>query len=138
MEDYTHKWICYLRGIDGENLSYLISKVVFHLHPSCGNPNREITAFPFEIQQMGWGEFEIQLDVHLTLPGYPIVNLVHQLKLHHTHTGSSQVSKKPLCSEAYDEFVFPNPDTKLMQLLKDRDHGGKQSSDMDEELAPES
>lgn len=40
MEDYTHKWICYLRGIDGENLSYLISKVVFHLHPSCGNPDR--------------------------------------------------------------------------------------------------
>jgi YEATS domain-containing protein 4 len=81
MEDYTHKWICYLRGIDGENLSYLISKVIFHLHPSCGNPVREINSFPFEIQQMGWGEFEIQLDVYLTLPEYPVVNLVHQLKV---------------------------------------------------------
>jgi hypothetical protein len=30
---------------------------------------------------MGWGEFEIQLDVYLSLPEYPVVNLVHQLKV---------------------------------------------------------
>lgn len=28
----THKWICYVRGVNNEDLSYLISKVEFVLH----------------------------------------------------------------------------------------------------------
>lgn len=30
----THKWICYVRGVNNEDLSYLIRKVEFVLHSS--------------------------------------------------------------------------------------------------------
>ena len=39
-DSYTHKWICYVRGHNNEDLSYLISKVVFTLHSSFTNPVR--------------------------------------------------------------------------------------------------
>jgi hypothetical protein len=39
-DSYTHKWICYLRGVNNEDLSYLIKKVVFVLHSSFQNPTR--------------------------------------------------------------------------------------------------
>jgi hypothetical protein len=39
-ESYTHKWICYVRGVNNEDLSYLIEKVVFNLHSSFTNPVR--------------------------------------------------------------------------------------------------
>ena len=34
-------------------------------------------------------------------------------QLHHTHTAGSQQSKKPLCSEVYDEIVFTQRDVRL-------------------------
>lgn len=37
-ESYTHRWICYVRGVNNEDLSYLIKKVVFKLHSSFQNP----------------------------------------------------------------------------------------------------
>ena len=63
-ENFTHRWICYVRGIGNEDLSYLIEKVVFHLHSSFQNPIKEIYKPPFEIQEVGWGEFEILIRIH--------------------------------------------------------------------------
>ena len=42
-ESYTHKWICYVRGLQNEDLSYLIEKVEFVLHSSFENPVRSTT-----------------------------------------------------------------------------------------------
>lgn len=39
-DSYTHKWICYVRGVNNEDLSYLLEKVVFTLHSSFTNPVR--------------------------------------------------------------------------------------------------
>ena len=44
-DSYTHKWICYVRGVNNEDLSYLIEKVVFTLHSSFTNPVR-CTGYP--------------------------------------------------------------------------------------------
>jgi YEATS domain-containing protein 4 len=41
-EGKTHKWVCYIRGVNGEDISYFIKKVVFSLHPSFPNPKRGI------------------------------------------------------------------------------------------------
>ena len=38
----THKWICYVRGVNNEDLSYLIEKVDFILHSSFEKPIRSI------------------------------------------------------------------------------------------------
>ena len=35
---------------------------------------------------------------------------IHIIQLHHTHSTGSQQSKKPLCSEIYDEIVFTQRD----------------------------
>lgn len=39
-ETKTHRWSIYLRGVDNEDLSYMISKVVITLHMSFANPVR--------------------------------------------------------------------------------------------------
>ncbi|GMF26743.1 unnamed protein product [Phytophthora lilii] len=39
-ETKTHRWSIYLRGVDNEDLSYMISKVVISLHVSFANPVR--------------------------------------------------------------------------------------------------
>lgn len=38
----THKWICYVRGVNNEDLSYLIKKVEFILHQSFDEPVKSI------------------------------------------------------------------------------------------------
>jgi YEATS domain-containing protein 4 len=39
-EGKSHKWCCYIRGYENEDISYYIKKVVFNLHPSFPNPKR--------------------------------------------------------------------------------------------------
>jgi YEATS domain-containing protein 4 len=87
-DNYTHKWICYVRGVNNEDLSYLIEKVVFTLHTSFTNPVRCTSSFhsevyrpPYEIQEVGWGEFEILVRVHFNHPDMPPVELPHMLKV---------------------------------------------------------
>lgn len=41
-ETSTHKWICYVRGVNNEDLSYLIRKVDFVLHSSFEDPVKSI------------------------------------------------------------------------------------------------
>lgn len=38
-------------------------QAVFNLHPTFPNPQREVTAPPFEIEEHGWGEFEVNVVV---------------------------------------------------------------------------
>ena len=38
----SHKWICYIRGLNNEDLSNIIKKVTFILHPSFANNIRSI------------------------------------------------------------------------------------------------
>jgi YEATS domain-containing protein 4 len=59
----THQWTLYLRGPNNEDLSLVISKVIFQLHASFAQPTRELTAPPFEVSERGWGEFEAQIRI---------------------------------------------------------------------------
>lgn len=92
----THKWTCYVRGINNEDISYYIKKVIFTLHPSFPNPKRGfnffffvnltihkvVDRFPFEIHEVGWGEFEIAIKVYFQDASEKPVDLFHTLKLH--------------------------------------------------------
>jgi YEATS domain-containing protein 4 len=46
-EYQTHQWTLFLRGPNNEDLSVVISKVVFQLHASFAQPVREFTAPPY-------------------------------------------------------------------------------------------
>eukprot|EP01017_Pseudomicrothorax_dubius_P007567 TRINITY_DN12369_c0_g1_i12.p2 TRINITY_DN12369_c0_g1~~TRINITY_DN12369_c0_g1_i12.p2 ORF type:complete len:233 (-),score=49.66 TRINITY_DN12369_c0_g1_i12:1447-2145(-) len=117
----SHKWVCYLRGLNGEDLSWFIDKVVFTLHPSFRNPVRTISSFPFEIQETGWGEFEIAIKIffkqdYIDQP----LEFFHGLKLYPTASNVTQSTKKPVVAENYDEIVFVNPSTAFVKLWEEK------------------
>lgn len=60
----SHRWSVYVRGATNEDLSGVIKKVVFQLHPSFNNPVRVVESPPFELSECGWGEFEIAISLH--------------------------------------------------------------------------
>ena len=62
-EYHTHEWTLFLRGPNNEDLSGVISKVVFQLHASFAQPLREIETPPFTVTEKGWGEFEAQIKI---------------------------------------------------------------------------
>ena len=62
-EFQTHEWTLYVRGPNHEDLSVVISKVVFQLHASFAQPVRELARPPFQVTERGWGEFEAQIRI---------------------------------------------------------------------------
>lgn len=107
----SHRWTLYVRGAQGEDLTHFVSKVVFRLHESFQSPIRELTVPPYELTEVGWGEFDIAVTVHFSDDCMaPPLELVHKLKLYAEHDPTGQAStKKPVVSESYEEIVFSEP-----------------------------
>lgn len=88
-------------------MSYCVEKVIFHLHSSFDDPVRgesawgrrggsgprpvrsprpaavtEVSEFPFELKETGWGEFDLVFRVLFRSPGIPPVDIMHRLKLY--------------------------------------------------------
>uniref|UniRef100_A0A803NCI6 YEATS domain-containing protein n=1 Tax=Chenopodium quinoa TaxID=63459 RepID=A0A803NCI6_CHEQI len=63
-ESQSHKWTVYVRGATNEDLSVVVKRVVFQLHPSFNNPIRVVDSPPFELSECGWGEFEIAISLY--------------------------------------------------------------------------
>ena len=104
-------------------------QVVFRLHESFQSPIRELTVPPYELTEVGWGEFDIAVTVgawglhklgcrpgcvwspniwHVALQVHfsddcmePPLELVHKLKLYAEHDPTGQAStKKPVGAAA--------------------------------------
>eukprot|EP01138_Halocafeteria_seosinensis_P004895 gb/GECG01005006.1/.p1 GENE.gb/GECG01005006.1/~~gb/GECG01005006.1/.p1 ORF type:complete len:337 (+),score=60.51 gb/GECG01005006.1/:1-1011(+) len=103
-KEHSHRWKAYVRGADGRDISYAVRAVVFKLHPSFANPDREVTSPPFELNETGWGEFDLHIKIFFhDLNAKPITRK-HTLRLYHN---GGQISKEaPVVSENYDEIVF--------------------------------
>ena len=72
----------YVRGLDHEDLTPFIEKVVFVLHDSFPNNVRSVEKHPFVLEEMGWGEFEILIKIHFKQEYSKFsVNLSHMLKV---------------------------------------------------------
>ena len=95
-----------MRGANNEDISYFVKSVVFTLHPTFENNVRTIEHPPFEVQEQGWGEFDIGVKIQFVDSSEKPVEIQHLLKLFHEDKATSQPSKRPLVSEQYDEFVF--------------------------------
>ncbi len=72
----THSWTVFVRGPYNEDLSYMLRDVEFHLHESFEQPVRVVRQPPFEVTEVGWGEFEIRM----VRGGAPVV-VVHSAGL---------------------------------------------------------
>ncbi|KAE8915821.1 hypothetical protein PF005_g14491 [Phytophthora fragariae] len=107
-ETKTHRWSIYLRGVDNEDLSYMISKVVISLHVSFANPVRVLTEPPYEVTELGWGEFETRIQIYFHDPTERPISIIHLLVLYPPNSQPAS-TKKPVVSEFYDELVFNEP-----------------------------
>ena len=118
-ENTTHKWCVYVRGVNNENISNFIKSVQFTLHSTFPNNVRVVNKWPFELYEMGWGEFDIKIKIELIDESVKPIELTHALKFYN-QPHQSQSSKKPVVSENYDEIIFVNPKPEILeQLLKD-------------------
>ncbi|VAI69653.1 unnamed protein product [Triticum turgidum subsp. durum] len=106
----SHKWTVYIRSATNEDLSVIVKRVVFQLHPSFTNPTRVVEQPPFELSESGWGEFEIAITLYFHSDVCEKrLDLFHQLKLYPEEDAGPQSTKKPVVVETYDEVVFPEP-----------------------------
>ena len=68
---------------------------------------------------MGWGEFDIKIQIQLVDETVKPIDLVHSLKFYNQPHQSGS-SKRPVVSENYEEIIFVNPKPEILeQLLKD-------------------
>lgn len=102
---HTHKWAVYLRGVDGQDLSVYIAKVEFKLHESFAEPVRAITKPPFEVNETGWGEFEIAIRISFNDPNEKILTVSHHLQLHPANLPDQSKGLNNVVSEHYEEIV---------------------------------
>lgn len=93
-EFQTHEWTLYLRGPNQDDLSLVVSKVVFQLHASFAQPIRELPQPPFEVTERGWGEFEAQIKIHW-----------------------KDVTEKPTVVSTYLLFLFQNILYRTIQMI---------------------
>ena len=115
-EHATHRWTLYVRGPNGEDPSYFISKVVFYLHESFAQPVREIHEPPFEVSEMGWGEFEARIRIYWKDEDEEAIDFMHTIKLYPKGQVAPSV-RKPVVHEFYDEIVFTNPSPDFLQAV---------------------
>lgn len=78
---HTHKWCCYVRGVENEDISRFVKIVEFVLDKdSFKEPEIRIMTPPFEIHQTGWGEFSI--GVNLYFHDESLAPIKHYKQLH--------------------------------------------------------
>jgi len=110
--DHTHRWKVFVRGINNEDVSYWLRKVQFKLHDTYANSVRMIEAPPFEVEETGWGEFEIAIKFYFTPDsGEKPQQIWHGLKLH-PYVGDVERQKRErtrVDSVCYEEVLFSEP-----------------------------
>ncbi|CRG93391.1 gas41 homologue, putative [Plasmodium gallinaceum] len=102
----THKWTCLLRCPNSSDISLFINKVVFELDPSFIYPKRVYTQPPYEVNEIGWGEFYLQVKIYFADSTLPPVNIMHFVKL---NTDSDSTHCPCVVNETYEEIIFKNP-----------------------------
>lgn len=105
----THKWCVYVRGNNNEDLSNYIKEVSFTLHSTFPNNVRTVSTQPFELYELGWGEFDIKIQIFLHDPVLKVIEYIQPLKLYPYFSHTAHSSKKPVLSESYDEIIIINP-----------------------------
>ncbi|KAJ2381791.1 NuA4 histone H4 acetyltransferase complex and the SWR1 complex subunit [Coemansia sp. RSA 2559] len=117
--EHTHKWTVFLRGPNGQDISYFIHKVEFKLHETFVNNNRPFKTPPYEITETGWGEFEVITKIYFPpASGEKPISLYHMLKLYPPDSlGQTWPKGKPVNNFFYDELIFSEPTEEFFDML---------------------
>ena len=118
--EHTHQWSVFVRGVDGEDISYWLRKVQFKLHETYPNSLRTIEAPPFEVTETGWGEFEVQIKMYFVPEAAEKPQtLWHFLRLH-PWQGDLELQKErrdAISSQVYEEIIFNEPTEMLYDVM---------------------
>ncbi|KAF9890879.1 NuA4 histone H4 acetyltransferase complex and the SWR1 complex subunit [Aspergillus nanangensis] len=118
--DHTHSWRVFVKGVNGEDISYWLKKVQFKLHETYAQNVRTIEQPPFEVTETGWGEFEIQVKLYFVPEsGEKPQTLWHSLKLHPYGPNAEEIRERRevVISQNYEEIVFNEPVEPFYELL---------------------
>eukprot|EP01134_Creolimax_fragrantissima_P007083 CFRG7083T1 len=115
-DSHTHKWTVFFRSLNSEDYSPFISQVVFKLHESFKDPIRIVKQPPYEVTEVGWGEFEITIQVHFLNNCEKPISIYHMLKLFEGE-GTVRLNKRSIAYELYDELIFKDPPKQLFEAL---------------------
>lgn len=138
-DGHTHEWKVYVKPYaSNEDMSSYVKKVQFKLHESYGEKaNRIVSKPPYQLNESGWGEFEIQIRIFFNDGNERPVTFYHILKLFHgantpanapaipvdvTKGGSTTTTaiiqgQRCVVSENYDEILFTDPTHYMHTLL---------------------
>ncbi|KAB8069444.1 yeats family-domain-containing protein [Aspergillus leporis] len=133
--DHTHSWRVYVRGVNGEDISYWLKKVQFKLHETYAQNVRTIEQPPFEVSETGWGEFEIQIKLYFVPESMEKPQtLWHSLKLHPYGPDAEGMKERrdQVVSQNYEEIVFNEPVEQFYDLLT----GGATPAQPQKEIPP--
>ncbi|KAJ5899783.1 hypothetical protein N7495_004527 [Penicillium taxi] len=118
--DHTHQWRVFVKGVNGEDISYWLKKVQFKLHETYPQNVRSVEQPPFEVVETGWGEFEIQIKLFFV----PESNeksqtLWHSLKLHPYGPDAEGMKERRevVISQNYEEIIFNEPIEPFYEVL---------------------
>jgi len=103
----SHRWRVFVHDIYGHDVSGWISYVKFELHHTFHNPSRIVRKPPFEVNERGWGEFDIMVTIYIRGDETKSVSFKHSLKLHSTKLKKGK-PEYPLFSCFYHDFVLSN------------------------------
>ncbi|UKK02901.2 hypothetical protein MACK_002999 [Theileria orientalis] len=87
-------------------MSHYIKRVQFELDPSFLNPKRVVTSMPYEVTEVGWGEFFIGVKITFVDESLEPVQLQHLLRLNPTD-GTNIITTA--VNETFDEIIFNEP-----------------------------
>ena len=110
-----YRWTVLLRSATDpcENLSYYIRSVEFTLHSTFTQPKRTVEQPPYQVTEVGWGEFEILVKVFFHDSQERPVEMRHFLKLRPdvelTNNPSFDHAATPVVKESYEEIIFQSP-----------------------------
>ncbi|KAJ4512895.1 NuA4 histone H4 acetyltransferase complex and the SWR1 complex subunit [Exophiala dermatitidis] len=125
--DHTHRWKVFVRGVNGEDISYWLRKVQFKLHDTV----RMIESPPFEVEETGWGEFEIAIKFYFVPESMEKPQQIwHGLKLHPYHGDIEQQKRdrSMISSVCYEEVLFNEPVEAFYDILTGGTQGTKGKS----------
>lgn len=118
--DHTHKWKVFVRGINGEDISYWLRRVQFKLHDTYPQSVRSVEEPPFEVEETGWGEFEVGIKFYFVPESTEKPQQVwHGLKLHPygDDIEGKKARREMVRSVNYEEVLFNEPVEQFYEIL---------------------
>lgn len=123
--DATHKWKVYVRGYKNTDIGYFIRSVTYKIHETFSNPTRVAEKAPFEVEEMGWGEFTIQAKIYFTdtheKPAYFTIFLKLHEDANNRRIGDVEYEEGVVVNERMDTVVFDSPTEVTYRILTDRE-----------------